>query len=219
MKLYIVPSNHEKGKLQPIGYQSGNEDNPILSSTFFNEYSENSKKAIVLTAGIYKSFYEIGKRFKWDQTNFYWKINKAISKVNLNNEVCMIDDCQPCLIIVPKTRNNKRTKNSATFSITESLRLLNSTEVNELYFANFTYIKETFPKNDVEEILKVLLNPLIQIKLKTVIWEIDSRHINTFINILKIIERNIFRGHMSPPQIIGESYQIKNKIERYWYTK
>jgi len=45
----------------------------------------------------------------------------------------------------------------------------------------------------LRRILKVLLNPLVNIKLKRFVWEIDSRAEKQFMSIYNQVANNLFR--------------------------
>ena len=96
-----------------------------------------------------------------------------------------LDDFQPHLILVPKTRGSTKSKNSPEFFITEILKLCNANGTKRLHFTHYSFIGNKFPSKEITSILNILLNPLTYQTLDEFYFEIDSRHLRELEDLMR----------------------------------
>jgi hypothetical protein len=95
----------------------------------------------------------------------------AAKASNDKYEIAILNKSKPPLLLVPQTYGEK----NSLFLINDLIAACNHLKVKKLHFTHFGFIQNKLPKNEVEQILRIMLDPNIQSTIKTVVWDVDSR--------------------------------------------
>ena len=95
----------------------------------------------------------------------------AAKACNDKYEIAILNKSTPPLLLVPQTYGKK----DSLFLINDLIAACNHLKVKKLHFTHFGFIQKKLPKNEVKEILRVMLDPHIQSTIEIVIWDVDSR--------------------------------------------
>jgi hypothetical protein len=95
----------------------------------------------------------------------------AAKACNEKYEIAILNKSTPPLLLVPQTYGKK----DSLFLINDLIAACNHLKVKKLHFTHFGFIQKELPKNEVEQILWVMLDPHIQSTIETVVWDVDSR--------------------------------------------
>ena len=95
----------------------------------------------------------------------------AAKASNDKYEIAILNKSTPPLLLVPQTYGKK----DSLFLINDLIAACNHLKVKKLHFTHFGFIQKKLPKNEVKEILRVMLDPHIQSTIEIVIWDVDSR--------------------------------------------
>lgn len=109
----------------------------------------------------------ITRAYEWQRKT----IQEAVKQCNDKEEVAILNYLQPNLFLVPKTKG----QSSTLFYITDLLKAINHMRFETLHFTHYGFIQNKLPNEEIEKILEVMLNPLTQLTLKQVVWDIDVR--------------------------------------------
>lgn len=86
-------------------------------------------------------------------------------------EIAILNKSTPPLLLVPQTYGRK----DSLFLINDLIAACNHLMVKRLHFTHFGFIQKELPKSEVQQILRVMLDPHIQSTIETVVWDVDSR--------------------------------------------
>ena len=95
----------------------------------------------------------------------------AAKACNDKYEITILNKNTPPLLLVPQTYGRK----DSLFLINDLIAACNHLKVKKLHFTHFGFIQKELPKNEVEQILRVMLDPHIHTTVETVVWDVDSR--------------------------------------------
>jgi len=95
----------------------------------------------------------------------------AANESNDKYEIAILNKSTPPLLLVPQTYGRK----DSLFLINDLIAACNLLKVKRLHFTHFGFIQNELPKIEVEQILRVMLDPHIQSTIETVVWDVDSR--------------------------------------------
>lgn len=95
----------------------------------------------------------------------------AAKACNDKYEIAILNKSTPPLLLVPQTYGKKDNH----FLIGDLMAACNHLKVKKLHFTHFGFIQKELPKNEVEQILRVMLDPHIQSTIEIVVWDVDSR--------------------------------------------
>lgn len=117
----------------------------------------------------------IARHYGWDCE----LVEKASVDCNDKEQVITIAQLQPQLLLIPKTIVNK----SISDLTNELLVAANKLGLQELRFTHYGFVQNKLPKDEVKEILDVLLDPNLVTTIKTLYWDIDTRVSDELINL------------------------------------
>lgn len=95
----------------------------------------------------------------------------AAKESNDKYEIAILNKSKPPLLLIPQTYGKK----DSLFLINDLIAACNHLKVKKLHFTHFGFIQKELPKNEVEQILRVMFNSQIQSTIETVVWDVDSR--------------------------------------------
>lgn len=113
----------------------------------------------------------------------------AAKVCNDKYEIVILNKSTPPLLLVPQTYGRK----DSLFLINDLIAACNHLKVKRLHFTHFGFIQKELPKNEVVQILQVMLDPYIQSTIETIMWDIDSRVKDALETIVS--ELNFSGGH------------------------
>jgi len=160
----------------------------------------------------FTTLHAIANICKWndEQLKFYEDI------VNEHHIVRYLDDFQPNLILVPKTRGSNRSKNSPEYFITEIIKQCNHRNIKRLHFTHYSFIESKFPAKEITSILNILLNPLTYQTLDEFYFEIDSRHLRELEDLYDLITNHVYRLRKIKPSVIdSQKFKMVNTGRKF----
>jgi hypothetical protein len=95
----------------------------------------------------------------------------AAKACNDKYEIAILNKSTPPLLLVPQTYGKK----DSLFLIADLMATCNHLKLKKLHFTHYGFIQKELPKSEVEQILRVMLDPHIQSTIETVVWDVDSR--------------------------------------------
>ena len=95
----------------------------------------------------------------------------AAKACNDKYEIAILNKSTPPLLLVPQTYGKK----DSLFLIHDLIAGCNHLRVKKLHFTHFGFIQSHDATKDFVRILEIFLNPLIELSLRELIWEIDIR--------------------------------------------
>ncbi len=155
MKIEFLPISHTREEIQ-MGHCLWFSKAPtkaVISAT------ANSHGFTTLNA--------IARSYGWD----YDLIEAASNVCNEANEVAILSQLDPMLVMVPKTKADK----SVMPLFDDLFKALNSLEIKTLHLTHFGFIQSKNTLNEIYAILTMLLNPTLNSTVGCVYLDIDSR--------------------------------------------
>jgi hypothetical protein len=126
----------------------------------------------------------------------------------------------PTIILVPRTHGTQREEGKVEYYISEILSFCNYMNMQQLQFMHYSFINGKLQTEELRRILKVLLNPLVNIKLKRFVWEIDSRAEKQFMSIYNQVANNLFRlKEKEPKKIFAPEFEYVDDPKQYGNTR
>jgi hypothetical protein len=114
----------------------------------------------------------------------------------------------PTIILVPRTHGHIGEESKIEYYITEILSFCNYMNIQQLQFIHYSFVNGTLKTEELRRILKVMLNPLVNIKLKKFVWEIDLRAEKQFMSIYNQVANNLFRlKEKEPAKILAPEFE------------
>ena len=112
-------------------------------------------------------------------------VGRASKRTNRAQKIATLNCLSPKLFLVPKTDGgcNVNVERIAD----ELMDAVSVTRVQNLNFTHYGFVKEKLPVQEIMEVLKSMSKVRIESSLKTVIWDIDRRHIEEMKRIEKFI--------------------------------
>jgi hypothetical protein len=102
-------------------------------------------------------------------------IDIATAQCNLRREVVIVSQVEPTLLLVPKTVGRLTYKHTIEGYAIELLMAAKHLRIEWLHFTHFGFIQSPEATKDFVRILEIFMNPLIELSLRELIWEIDFR--------------------------------------------
>lgn len=132
---------------------------PISIESDVVSATANTRGFVPLTA--------IARSHKWPNV----LIEEASLKCNQEQQVAVLGDVRPVLLLVPATRGEGPTD----FLITDLINAANAVKADVLNFTHFGFIQSMLPVREVKAILKVMLDKNTKSTIRVVVWDIDFR--------------------------------------------
>lgn len=86
-------------------------------------------------------------------------------------EIAILNKSMPPLLLVPQTYGRK----DSLFLINDLIAACNHLRVKRLHFTHFGFIQKELPRSEVQQILRVMLDPHTMSTIETIVWDVDSR--------------------------------------------
>ncbi len=134
---------------------------------WFPESSESD--VISATANIdgFTPLTAISRKYGWRDD----LLTAASAQCNIRNEIAVIKDLNPTLLLVPSTKG----KGDTNFLIKDLIKAANAVKADVLNFTHFGFIQNKLPNNEVQSILDVLFDENFNSSIRVIIWDIDFR--------------------------------------------
>lgn len=133
----------------------------------------NGVEAISATASSdgFTPLYALARTYGWSRD----LVDIAAAQCNLRREVAIVSQLTPTLLLVPKTVGRLTYKHTVEGYAVELLRAAKLLKIERLHFTHFGFIQSHDATKDFVRILEIFMNPLIELSLRELIWEIDIR--------------------------------------------
>ena len=109
--------------------------------------------------------------YGWDRD----VITRASEQCNARREVAIVDQVTPTLLLVPKVTGKTSYELTVEGCAIDLLMAAKHLKIKSLHFTHFGFMQSHKVADDFKKILEIFLNPLNDLPLEQVIWEIDYR--------------------------------------------
>jgi hypothetical protein len=141
------------------------------------------------------------------------KFKEVVDALNAVDKIYHYTHTKPNLIFVPLAKGESSSRSGSEYYTTEIISICNLYKYKYLHFTHFGFINGIFQSNEISKILKIFLNPLVNIKLETIYFEIDSRHLENLKSLFNDIANRIFRlGIKNVEVIYAQEYEFIDTI-------
>ena len=116
--------------------------------------------------------------------NYDWNkelVEAASTQCNSRGQIAIVKEVKPTLLLVPSTKGNGNTE----FLITDLVKAANAVTADVLNFTHFGFVQNKLPVNEIESILKVMLDKNLTTTVRVVVWDIDFRFKDDIVNLWK----------------------------------
>lgn len=101
-------------------------------------------------------------------------LTAASAQCNIRNEIAVIKELTPTLLLVPSTKG----KGDTDFLIKDLIKAANVVKADVLNFTHFGFIQNKLPIYEIQSILDVLFDENFKSSIRVIIWDIDFRFKN-----------------------------------------
>ena len=98
-------------------------------------------------------------------------LTAASAQCNIRNEIAVIKELTPTLLLVPSTKG----KGDTDFLIKDLIKAANVVKADVLNFTHFGFIQNKLPIYEIQSILDVLFDENFKSSIRVIIWDIDFR--------------------------------------------
>ncbi len=98
-------------------------------------------------------------------------LTAASAQCNIRNEIAVIKELNPTLLLVPSTKG----KGDTVFLIKDLIKAANAVKADVLNFTHFGFIQNKLPIYEIQSILDVLFDENFKSSIRVIIWDIDFR--------------------------------------------
>jgi hypothetical protein len=98
-------------------------------------------------------------------------LTAASTQCNIRNEIAVIKELTPTLLLVPSTKG----KGDTDFLIKDLIKAANAVKADVLNFTHFGFIQNKLPIHEIQSILDVLFDENFKSSIHVIIWDIDFR--------------------------------------------
>jgi len=109
----------------------------------------------------------ISRRYGWRND----LLTAASAQCNIRNEIAVIKELTPTLLLVPSTKG----KGDTDFLIKDLIKAANAVKADVLNFTHFGFIQNKLPIDEIQSILDVLFDENFKSSIRVIIWDIDFR--------------------------------------------
>lgn len=109
--------------------------------------------------------------YGWDRD----LIARASQQCNARREVAIVDQVTPALLLVPKVTRKTSYELTVEGCAIDLLMAAKHLKIKSLHFTHFGFMQSHKVAQDFRKILEIFLNPLSDLPLEQMIWEIDYR--------------------------------------------
>ena len=134
---------------------------------WFTESSESEVISATSNIDCFTHLTAISRKYGWRDD----LLTAASAQCNIRNEIAVIKDLNPTLLLVPSTKG----KGDTNFLIKDLIKAANAVKADVLNFTHFGFIQNKLPNNEVQSILDVLFDENFNSSIRVIIWDIDFR--------------------------------------------
>lgn len=109
--------------------------------------------------------------YGWDRD----LITRASQQCNDRREVAIVHQVTPTLLLVPKVTGKTSYKYTVEGCAIDLLMAAKHLRIKSLHFTHFGFMQSHKLAEDLRKVLEIFLNPLSDLPLEELIWEIDYR--------------------------------------------
>ena len=109
--------------------------------------------------------------YGWDRD----LITRASQQCNERKEVAIVHQVTPTLLLVPKVTGRTSYKYTVEGCAIDLLMAAKHLKIKSLHFTHFGFMQSHKVADDFRKVLEIILNPLSDLPLEELIWEIDYR--------------------------------------------
>ena len=137
-------------------------------------------------------------------------LEMASADCNRRQEIAVVSNVTPRLLLVPKTRGDGGWLPDADHLLIDLLAAVKHLRLRSLHFTHFGFLQGRPPVMEMRRLLELLLSPLQTSSLSVLYWDIDRRGLPTLLNQYTAIARQYRLGPQETPPtplLSPQSYQ------------
>ncbi len=143
------------------------------------------------------------RSYGWDRD----LIAAASTQCNQRKEVAIVHQLTPTLLLVPRIAGKASYKHTVEGCAIDLLMAVKHLKIKRLHFTHFGFMQSSKAEQDFKSILEIFLNPLIELPLEELIWEIDFRGLRLLKNAYQAV---MIRSHLpgdTPAVILAPHFE------------
>jgi hypothetical protein len=172
----------------PLGY-------PAIQGVDAISATANARGFTPLTA--------IARTYGWQREY----LEMASADCNRRQEIAVVSNVTPSLLLVPKTRGDGGWLPDADRLLIDLLAAVKHLRLRSLHFTHFGFLQGRPPVMEMRRLLELLLSPLQTSSLSVLYWDIDRRGLPTLLNQYTAIARQYRLGVTKPEIYMAPTYE------------
>ena len=141
---------------------------------------------------------------------FGWErdlITRLSQQCNDRRQVAIVHQVTPTLLLVPKITGRSSYKYTVEGCAIDLLLAAKHLQVKRLHFTHFGFIQSDKVAEDFRKILEIFLNPLLDLPLGELIWEIDYRGLRALQNVYQSVRMRFHLPNHEPEVVLAPQFE------------
>ena len=143
------------------------------------------------------------RSYGWDRD----LIAAASTQCNERKEVAIVHQLTPTLLLVPRIVGKASYKYTVEGCAIDLLMAAKHLKIKRLHFTHFGFMQSSKAEPDFKSILEIFLNPLIELPLEELIWEIDFRGLRLLKNAYHAVRIRFHLPDDTPAVILAPHFE------------
>jgi len=141
--------------------------------------------------------------YGWDRD----LITRASQQCNERKEVAIVHQVTPTLLLVPKVTGRTSYKYTVEGCAIDLLMAAKHLKIKSLHFTHFGFMQSHKVADDFRKVLEIILNPLSDLPLEELIWEIDYRGLRALQSAYHSVRLRFHLPHDDPAIILAPQFE------------
>jgi hypothetical protein len=141
--------------------------------------------------------------YGWDRD----LITRASQQCNERKEVAIVHQVTPTLLLVPKVTGRTSYKYTVEGCAIDLLMAAKHLKIKSLHFTHFGFMQSHKVADDFRKVLEIILNPLSDLPLEELIWEIDYRGLRALQSAYQSVRLRFHLPHDDPAIILAPQFE------------
>lgn len=141
--------------------------------------------------------------YGWDRD----VITRASEQSNARREVAIVDQVTPTLLLVPKVTRKTSYELTVEGCAIDLLMAAKHLKIKSLHFTHFGFMQSHKVAQDFRKILEIFLNPLSDLPLEQMIWEIDYRGLRLLKDTYHAVRSRFHLSRQEPEYFLAPQFE------------
>jgi hypothetical protein len=141
--------------------------------------------------------------YGWDRD----LITRASQQCIERKEVAIVHQVTPTLLLVPKVTGRTSYKYTVEGCAIDLLMAAKHLKIKSLHFTHFGFMQSHKVADDFRKVLEIILNPLSDLPLEELIWEIDYRGLRALQSAYHSVRLRFHLPHDDPAIILAPQFE------------